>query len=219
MAKTHQNAEKFPIQWDGDVVQVGKDQQNDNIPASVNVTWNAGRPITPYVACWDDGNGGIDGSQCTADVDSYFFEDFDINSDGTINVSDAVGFAVAGNTAMFNEVVAVTNNMNSGGSPPAFGPTSLGTATETEFTWGDVNFIQEIMDGIGTGSRRERQDRLNKLDNDKKKKLIHLICRIKGEKVYDDVTEVGSVEVKVDDVELVAKTIIGKVKLEIKSGV
>ena len=130
MAKTHQNAEKFPIQWDGDVTQVGKDQQNDNIPSNVILSWG------------------------TADV-----------------------------------------------------------------TWGDVNFIQEIMDGIGSGSRRTRQDRLNKLDDNKKKKLIHLICRIKGEKVYDDVTEVGSVEVKVDDVELVAETIIGKVKLEIKSGV
>ena len=130
MAKIHQNAEKFPIQWDGNVVQVGKDQQNDNIPSNVILSWG------------------------TADV-----------------------------------------------------------------TWGDVNFIQEIMDGIGSGSRRARQDRLNKLDDNKKKKLIHLICRIKGEKVYDDVTEVGSVEVKVDDVELVAETIIGKVKLEIKSGV
>ena len=130
MAKIHQNAEKFPIQWDGDIVQVGKDQQNDNIPSNVSLIW------------------------------------------GT-----------------------------------------------TDVTWGDVNFIQEIMDGIGSGSRRARQDRLNKLDDNKKKKLIHLICRIKGEKVYDDVTEVGSVEVKVDDVELVAETIIGKVKLEIKSGV
>ena len=130
MAKIHKNAEKFPIQWDGDVTQVGKDQQNDNIPSNVILSWG------------------------TADV-----------------------------------------------------------------TWGDVNFIQEIMDGIGSGSRRARQDRLNKLDDNKKKKLIHLICRIKGEKVYDDVTEVGSVEVKVDDVELVAETIIGKVKLEIKSGV
>ena len=130
MAKTHQNAEKFPIQWNSDVLQVGKDQQNDNIPSNVILSWG------------------------TADV-----------------------------------------------------------------TWGDVNFIQEIMDGIGSGSRRARQDRLNKLDDNKKKKLIHLICRIKGEKVYDDVTEVGSVDVKVDDVELVAETIIGKVKLEIKSGV
>jgi len=130
MAKIHQNAEKFPIQWNSDVSQFGKDEQNDNIPSNVILSWG------------------------TADV-----------------------------------------------------------------TWGDVNFIQEIMDGIGSGSRRARQDRLNKLDDNKKKKLIHLICRIKGEKVYDDVTEVGSVEVKVDDVELVAETIIGKVKLEIKSGV
>ena len=82
-------------------------------------------------------------------------------------------------------------------------------------------FIQELADGIGTGSRRARQDRLNKIldDEDKKKKLIHLICRIKGEKVYDDVTEVGSVQVDVNDVELVAENIVGKVKLEIKSGV
>jgi len=214
MAKIHQNAEKFPIQWDGDVVQVGKDQQNDNIPASVNVTWNAGRPITPYKACHADGGG----SQCTGNVDNYYFEDFDLNGDGEINVSDAVGFVNAGNSAMFDRVISIKVT---GGHPiPPYGPTSLGTATETEFTWGDVNFIQEIMDGIGTGSRRERQDRLNKLDDDKKKKLIHLICRVKGEKVYDDYTEVGSVEVDVDDVELVVERMMGKkLKLEIKSGV
>ena len=83
MAKIHQNAEKFPIQWNSDVSQFGKDEQNDNIPSNVILSWG------------------------TADV-----------------------------------------------------------------TWGDVNFIQEIMDGIGTGSRRERQDRLNKIldDEDKKKK-------------------------------------------------
>ena len=91
---------------------------------------------------------------------------------------------------------------------------------DNSFTWGDAQFIQEIVDGIGSGSRRERQDRLNKIldDEDKKKKLIHLICRVKGEKVYDDYTEVGKIEVKVEDVEMVTENIIGKVKLEIKSG-
>ena len=217
MTKIHKNAEKFPIQWDGDVVQFDGDKENDNIPASVNVTWNAGRPITPYVACWDDGNGGIDGSQCTADVDSYFLEDFDINSSGVLNVSDAVVFGIAANVPMFSRIISIATG---GHSIPSNGPTGLGTATETEFTWGDVNFVQEIMDGIGTGSRRERQDRLNKIldDEDKKKKLIHLICRVKGEKVYDDYTEVGKIEVKVKDVEMVTENIIGKVKLEIKSG-
>ena len=59
-----------------------------------------------------------------------------------------------------------------------------------------------------------------KLDDDKKKKLIHLICRIKGEKVYDDYTEVGSVQVDVDDVELIVEKMMSKkLKLEIKSGV
>ena len=89
------------------------------------------------------------------------------------------------------------------------------------FTWGDAQFIQEILDGIGTGSRRARQDRLNKIldDEDKKKKLIHLICRIKGEKVYDDYTEIGSVDVKVEDVELIVEAVVKKVKLEIKENV
>ena len=132
MAKIHKNAEKFPIQWDGDVTQFGGDKDNDNIPSDITLIWGS-----------------------------------------------------------------------------------------NSFTWGDAQFIQEIADGIGTGSRRERQDRLNKIldDEDKKKKLIHLICRVKGEKVYDDYTEVGKIEVKVEDVEMVTENIIGKVKLEIKSGI
>ena len=132
MAKTHQNAEKFPIQWNGDVTQVGKDAQNDNIPSNVTLVW------------------------------------------GT-----------------------------------------------TDVTWGEAQFIQEIMDGIGSGSRRARQERLNKILDDevKKKKLIHLICRIKGEKVYDNFTEVDSVKVGIKDVELVYEKIIGKIKMEIKSGI
>ena len=89
------------------------------------------------------------------------------------------------------------------------------------FTWSDVALaveIAEVIDGVGYTRRKERLDKIFK-DEEKKKRFIHLICRIKGEKVYDDVTEVGKVEVKVDDVELVAENIIGKIKLEIKSGV
>ena len=109
-----------------------------------------------------------------------------------------------------------------GGVPNQSIPASTNVKwSDNSYTWGDVQFISDIADGIGTGSRRAREDALTKITKDKKKrkKLVHLICRVKGEKVYDDVTEVGSVEVKVDDVELVAETIIGKVKLEIKSGV
>jgi hypothetical protein len=130
MAKTPKNADRFPIEWDGDVK--GGSAQGDEIPTSVSTPWSS----NPY-------------------------------------------------------------------------------------SWGDIAFIQEIADGVGTGSRRARQDRLNKIldDEDKKKRLIHLICRIKGEKVYDDYTEVGNIEVKVEDVDMVTENIIGKIKLEIKSGV
>ena len=91
------------------------------------------------------------------------------------------------------------------------------------FTWGDVSLAEEIAevivdDGVGYTRRKERLDKLFK-DEDKKKRFIHLICRIKGEKVYDDKVEVKDIDVKVEDAELVVETIIKKVKLEIKENV
>jgi len=85
------------------------------------------------------------------------------------------------------------------------------------FTWGDVNFIIEIADGIGSGSRRAREARLQQFDNKKKKKLIHLICRVKGEKVYDDKKEsLENIEIKIEDVEMVINEVLGKMKVETK---
>ena len=91
------------------------------------------------------------------------------------------------------------------------------------FTWNDVTLAAEVEkaitdDGIGYRRRKERLDKLLK-DEDKKKKFIHLICRIKGEKVYDDKVEVKDVNVSVEDAELVVETLIKKVKLEIKENV
>ena len=130
MAKIHQNAEKFPIQWDGDVI--GGENQGDSIPSSVNVVWGS-----------------------------------------------------------------------------------------NSFTWGDVSLaaeIAEVIDGVGYTRRKERLDKLFK-DEEKKKRFIHLVCRIKGEKVYDDKVEVQDIDVKVEDAELVVETIVKKVKLEIKENV
>ena len=73
---------------------------------------------------------------------------------------------------------------------------------------------QEIFDGIGTGSRRSREARLQQLDKDKKKRLIHLICRVKGEKVYDEEKEVGDIQIKLEDAELVIEKILGKMRVE-----
>ena len=89
------------------------------------------------------------------------------------------------------------------------------------FTWGDVFLaaeIAEVIDGVGYKKRKERLDNIFK-DEDKKKRFIHLVCRIKGEKVYDDKVEVQNIDVKVEDAELVVETIVKKVKLEIKENV
>ena len=85
---------------------------------------------------------------------------------------------------------------------------SLGTWGGNSYTWDDVSFLIEIADGLGTGSRRAREARLHKFDKDTKKRLIRLICRVKGEEeVYDKTKEVGDIQLKLDDVDMV----IGKV--------
>jgi len=90
-----------------------------------------------------------------------------------------------------------------------------------DFTWGDVSLaaeIAEVIDGVGYKRRKERLDKIFK-DEEKKKRFIHLICRIKGEKVYDDEIQVKDVDVSVEDAELVVETLIKRVKLEIKENV
>ena len=84
------------------------------------------------------------------------------------------------------------------------------------YTWNDVVFVIEIADGLGTGGRRAREARLHQLDKDTKKRLIRLICRVKGEKeVYDETKEVypGDIKIKLDDVDMVISKVHGTMKV------
>jgi len=90
----------------------------------------------------------------------------------------------------------------------------LGTWGDNPYTWDDVSFVIEIADGIGTGGRRAREARLHKFDKDTKKRLIHLICRVKGEKVYDEEKEVGDIQIKLEDADLVINEVLGKMRVE-----
>ena len=85
---------------------------------------------------------------------------------------------------------------------------------DNPYTWGDVAFVLEIFDGIGSSSRRAREKRLQDLDKEKKKRLIRLICRVKGEKVYDEEKEAGDIQIKLKDAELVIKEVLGKMRVE-----
>ena len=57
-------------------------------------------------------------------------------------------------------------------------------------------------------------NRTDKFDDEKKRKLIHLICRVKGEKVYDEKKEVGDMKIKLDDADLVINEVLGKMRVE-----
>jgi len=73
------------------------------------------------------------------------------------------------------------------------------------YTWNEVQLIQEIADQIdGDGSVARVVDELPK---QKKEKLIHLIMRRKGIKVYDKTKTVKDVDIKVEDVELLIKEV------------
>ena len=202
------------IEWGGDI----KDgtNANDSIPSSTEIVWGGHTKVYydnwSYTTCWDDGDGGKDGSQCTAEPSTYYFEDLDVTETGDINTLDAIACVSIGcPTALTNYIVSVGIAQDF----PIHAPKPRGG--DNTYTWGDVRFISEIADGIGTGSRRARQERLNKFlkDEDKKKKLIHLICRVDGIKVYDGKKEAGTKgDIKVEKVEMLIKEILGKVKIK-----
>ena len=86
--------------------------------------------------------------------------------------------------------------------------------SDNPYTWGDVSLLLEIIDGIGTINRRARLDwYLNKHPN-KKKRLVRLICRVRGEKVYDETKEISEVKVTLEDVDMVIKEVLGTIKVE-----
>ena len=199
--------EKSKIQWNG---KIDRDSEgaadNNEVPSSVDIVWGG------YVPCWYDGNysdceAGIP-SECHANLvncriaSSLYFEDFDQNYSGTLD-DDSTWWA-SRSTMMqgYGKGITLGNNPMPENAP------------KTTYTWGDVSFVIEIADGLGTGGRRAREARLHKFDKDTKKRLIHLICRVKGEKVYDEEKEVGDIQIKLEDADLVIKEVLGKMRVE-----
>ena len=198
MAKKHKNLENLPIQWDGEIIKPS-DGSAQSTPDRIDIIWGGYKPV------WFPDKHAT----CTP----VYFEDYDIpavgqkDPDGDIDTSDAVAWSNHGRTDIADEIV----QMVIGSIPlPDKGPKNQ------SWTWGDVSFVIEIADGIGTGNRRAREARLQQLDKDKKKRLIRLICRVKGEEqVYDETKEVypGDIQLKLDDVDMVISKVLGTMKV------
>jgi len=195
MAKKHKNLDNIPIQWDGDLSKPA-DGSAQSSPDRVDIVWGG-----EYTPCWYPNNH----ADCV--IEDMYFEDFDIIENDILNAHDVVGWIAAGRYDIANYILTefVLTELQ-----PDKAPSSL----RKTYTWGDVSFIIEIADGIGTGSRRAREARLHKFDKDTKKRLIHLICRVKGEKVYDEEKEVGDIQIKLEDADLVIERVLGKMRVE-----
>ena len=87
--------------------------------------------------------------------------------------------------------------------------------------WGLVQEVVAVVEEVGVGgssptARKKRLEKFLAQEPEKKKKLIHLICRIEGVKVYDDEKEVqDDVQVTLEKIEMLAEQVLGrKIKVE-----
>ena len=190
MAKKHKNLKNILIQWDSDLSKPS-DGSAQSAPDNINIVWGGYKP------CWYPDNY----ADCV--VEDMYFEDFDAvqhNSPG-ITAEDAVFWVARGRGDIAQHIIS--NHLQECYKPGDLEIKACTSAKKT-YTWGDVSFVIEIADGIGTGSRRAREPRLQELDKEKKKRLIRLICRVKGEETaYDETKEVGDIQLKLDDVDMV----------------
>ena len=77
--------------------------------------------------------------------------------------------------------------------------------SSNSFTWDEVQLVQEIIQRSGGGVI---EDDMPWMKPEKKKKLIKLICKVKG-KTYDESKYVNDFKIKVSDIKLAAKEILG----------
>ena len=90
------------------------------------------------------------------------------------------------------------------GSPPSRGYKSGFKPSKFPYTWGDVALIVAALGGSDIVDDMPWQ----KWEDEKKKRLIKLICKVKG-KTYKESKYVNDYKIKVNDVRLVAKEILG----------
>ncbi len=77
-----------------------------------------------------------------------------------------------------------------------------------DYTWEDVVLVEAV---IGTGG--DHID-LTGLDEKKKKRLVRLVMRRNGIKVYDEMKEVKDITAHASDIEFIIKEVKAQMKLE-----
>ena len=89
---------------------------------------------------------------------------------------------------------------------------------EADFKWDDNphiwNLVIEIIEAVDQGVGGGITEVVTALEPEKKKRLIRLVMRRKGIKMYDESKEVQNIEAHVDEVEMIVEEVKAKMLVE-----
>ena len=89
---------------------------------------------------------------------------------------------------------------------------------EANFKWDDNphlwNLVIEIIEAVDQGVGGGITEVVTALEPEKKKRLIRLVMRRKGIKMYDESKEVQNIEAHVDEVEIIVEEVKAKMLVE-----
>jgi hypothetical protein len=80
-------------------------------------------------------------------------------------------------------------------------------ASKFPYTWNDVALVEEAVEALGGGGVIE-DDMPWMRDEEKKKRLVKLICKVQGKTIKEE-KEIQNYKIKVSDIKLLAEKVLG----------
>ena len=80
-------------------------------------------------------------------------------------------------------------------------------ASKFPYTWNDVALVEEAVEALGGGGVME-DDMPWMRDEEKKKRLVKLICKVQG-KTYKETKQTQDIKITAKDIKLLAEKVLG----------
>lgn len=94
---------------------------------------------------------------------------------------------------------------------PIWGKTNI-LWKNSNWLWSECILVEEVVAGYAGGVDASKiyveEETYWLKDHEKKKRFIRLICKCKGE-TFDETKEIKNIKIKVEDVKLVVKSVLG----------